>query len=229
MATNGPVLVILLLMFLQRSVHAGQFGLRARVRSVSTRFQLGGSLRAFSSSVDGMEEAGSECAAKLILLELNSQICHHDRLYYGDDAPEISDGEFDALLQRATALESAWPSLEGTLEKLRTVGYKANVKFGTIPHDKRLLSLDNAFTSEGLDKYFTRCAKAVNGSSVVGERDGAGAMLSYVVEPKLDGLSLSLVYKEGRLFSAATRGDGSVGENVTANVINDLFVGHPLD
>jgi DNA ligase (NAD+) len=167
-----------------------------------------------------MEEAGSECAAKLILLELNSQICHHDRLYYGDDAPEISDGEFDALLQRATALESAWPSLEGTLEKLRTVGYKANVKFGTIPHDKRLLSLDNAFTSEGLDKYFTRCAKAVNGSSVVGERDGAGAMLSYVVEPKLDGLSLSLVYKEGRLFSAATRGDGSVGENVTANVIN---------
>ena len=177
-------------------------------------------MRAFSGSVDGVEEVGCDRAAKLILLELNSQICHHDRLYYGDDAPEISDGEFDALLQRATALESAWPSLEGTLEKLRTVGYKANVKFGTIPHDKRLLSLDNAFTSEGLDKYFSRCAKAVNGSSVADDRDDGGAMPSYVVEPKLDGLSLSLVYKQGRLFSAATRGDGSVGENVTANVIN---------
>jgi len=139
--------------------------------------------------------------------ELRERIGHHRRKYYLDDAPEISDAEYDALERELRAIEEAFPDLVTPDSPSLRVGGETSAALPRLRHRAPLLSLDNAFSIDELRAWEERLRRAV--SRLVG---------SYVVEPKIDGLSISVWYREGRLERALTRGDGVVGEDVTANV-----------
>ena len=139
--------------------------------------------------------------------ELRAQIAYHRGKYYRDDAPEISDAEYDALEQALRALETEHPELVTAESPSQSVGGEASEAFINIRHRTPLLSLDNAYAESDLQAWNDRLTRAL----------GRPAGL-YVVEPKIDGFSIALWYRNGRLERAITRGDGTVGEDVTSNV-----------
>ena len=140
---------------------------------------------------------------------LGQEIAEHDRRYYAEDAPSISDAEYDALRQRYEALENRFPELGGEQSLSRKVGARASEKFAKVRHRAPMLSLANAFAEEDVAAFVERIRRFLNLKEDV--------PLAFAAEPKIDGLSLSLRYEEGRLVTAATRGDGIEGEDVTVN------------
>jgi DNA ligase (NAD+) len=139
--------------------------------------------------------------------KLRDTIRRHEHLYYVLDAPEVSDAEFDLLMQELKRLEAAHPELITPDSPTQRVGGKPRQGFVKVAHSRPMLSLDNAFNEEEL-RNWDRRARELAGS----------AKVEYVCELKLDGMSLALTYENGRLARAVTRGDGSVGEDVTSNV-----------
>ena len=137
---------------------------------------------------------------------LRTELARHDRLYHQLDTPEISDGEYDALLAELKALEVKHPELVTPTSPTQKVGAAPSGLFAPVTHSSRLLSLDNAFDAESLDAWYDRVERAL------------GRRPSLVCEPKIDGLSVAVVYEKGRYVRGATRGDGAVGEDVTPNV-----------
>ena len=138
--------------------------------------------------------------------ELAGQIRYHRERYYRDDEPEISDAEFDELVRELSALADRYPELERGDTPLTEVGAPPSATFAPVRHIVPMLSLDNAFAREELAAWYARIERVITDPVV------------FVGEPKLDGLAVSLLYEDGRLARAATRGDGETGEDVTANV-----------
>lgn len=139
---------------------------------------------------------------------LRMEIRHHEYLYYVLDAPEITDAEYDRLMVRLREIESQYPEDVPEDSPTRRVGGKVSPEFTEVRHLTPLLSLNNAFSAEELRAFDERVHNGLP----------EGSKVEYVMEPKIDGLACSLIYEHGRLVRAATRGDGTVGENVTANV-----------
>ncbi|SLN10292.1 DNA ligase [Pseudoruegeria aquimaris] len=140
---------------------------------------------------------------------LAEQIGAANTAYHRDDAPEISDAEYDALKRRNAAIEARFPELKRADSPSDRVGAAPAEGFGKVRHEVAMLSLGNAFTDEDVEEFTARVRKYLNLR--------AADPLDFTAEPKIDGLSLSLRYEDGLLVQAATRGDGQTGENVTAN------------
>lgn len=143
------------------------------------------------------------------LARLAAEIARANRAYHQADAPEISDADYDALKLRNAAIEARFPELKRTDSPSEQVGAAPAEGFAKIRHARPLYSLENAFEAGEVAEFIDRIRRFLN--------LGADAPLAMTAEPKIDGLSLSLRYEDGRLVTAATRGDGEVGENVTAN------------
>ena len=141
---------------------------------------------------------------------LQGEIAEHDRRYHGEDAPIISDAEYDELRRRYTALEEAFPQLASADSSSRKVGAAPSEKFAKVRHRVPMLSLGNIFADEEAEEFCARVRRFLGLSD--------SAPLDVVAEAKIDGLSCSLRYENGELVQAATRGDGYEGEDVTANV-----------
>ncbi|OGR44112.1 MAG: hypothetical protein A2X35_13010 [Elusimicrobia bacterium GWA2_61_42] len=139
---------------------------------------------------------------------LRAEISRHERLYYVSDSPEISDGEFDALMNRLKELEAAHPEFASDDSPTRRVGGERSDTFAPVPHRIPMLSLDNCYSPEEFLEWHARVKKGLNNEP-----------FEMVVEAKIDGLSCSIEYENGRLFRASTRGDGETGEDVTRNVL----------
>jgi DNA ligase (NAD+) len=140
--------------------------------------------------------------------ELVAGIRHHDHCYYVLDRPEITDGEYDALMRELTGIEAAWPDLVTPDSPTQRVAGAPSEKFEKREHVSPLLSLANAFTPADLEEFEGRIRRGL-------DRTGP---LAYTCEPKMDGLSVAITYRDGRFDAAVTRGDGRIGEDVTANV-----------
>ena len=141
---------------------------------------------------------------------LGEEIAAHDRRYYQDDAPTISDADYDALRRRYEALEAEFPRLATKESLTRKVGAPPAEKFAKLKHAVPMLSLGNVFSEEEVREFVARVRRFLGLAE--------DAPLAFTAEPKIDGLSCSLRYEKGRLVSAATRGDGFEGEDVTANI-----------
>lgn len=139
---------------------------------------------------------------------LRKEIRHNEYLYYVLDAPELTDNEYDRLMLRLREIEAAYPDEVPADSPTRRVGGRADSQFTEVRHLAPLLSLGNAFSEAELRAFDERVKAGLPG----------GSKVEYVMEPKIDGLACSLIYENGKLVRAATRGDGTVGENVTANV-----------
>ncbi len=165
-----------------------------------------------SSSASAAGEIGiSEADAANELMRLAKQIARHDLLYHAEDVPEISDAEYDALVRRNAELEAAFPHLIREDSPSRKVGHAvAASPLSKVTHEVRMMSLDNAFSDEEVAEFVARVRRFL--------ALGADEPVLVTAEDKIDGLSCSLRYEKGKLVRAATRGDGQVGEDVTANV-----------
>jgi len=150
------------------------------------------------------QEAAEELAA------LAAEIAAHDRRYYAEDAPTVSDAEYDALRLRNAEIEAAFPELVRADSPSTSVGAAPSGTFAQVRHARPMLSLDNVFSEADLRDFVASVRRFL---ALADDRE-----LSFTAEPKIDGLSMSLRYEEGELVTAATRGDGETGENVTANV-----------
>jgi DNA ligase (NAD+) len=157
-------------------------------------------------AVDKLTE--KDAAAELE--RLAGEIAEHDRRYHGEDAPTISDAEYDALRLRNNAIEARFPKLVRPDSPSHRVGAKASEKFAKVVHARPMLSLDNAFADEDVTDFVARIRRFLG--------LGDDVPLTFTCEPKIDGLSASLRYENGVLVQAATRGDGTEGEDITANV-----------
>jgi len=144
--------------------------------------------------------------AKQRILALRRLIAEHNEAYYQRDAPTVSDAEYDALMRELDALELEHPELADESSPTQRPGAKPAAGFRPAPHLRPMLSLANVFDRVSLEEFAARVKKALPNDEV-----------RYAVEPKLDGLALSLLYEDGLLVRAATRGDGSTGEDVTSN------------
>ncbi|KAB2941857.1 MAG: NAD-dependent DNA ligase LigA [Hyphomicrobium sp.] len=158
--------------------------------------------------------------AEAELRRLAALIRHHDELYYRQDAPEISDAEYDALRRRNDAIEARFPKLVRPDSPSRRIGAAAAEGFGKVRHRVPMLSLGNAFADEDVTDFVERVHRFL--------RVAPDAPLAFMAEPKIDGLSISLRYSGGKLIEAATRGDGMEGENVTRNVMTIGEIPHQL-
>lgn len=150
------------------------------------------------------EEAAAELA------RLAGAIAHHNRLYHAEDAPAISDAEFDALMRRNAAIEAAFPELVRGDSPSRQIGAAPAGHLSKVAHARPMFSLDNGFSEEDVTDFLGRVRRFLNLA--------ADAPVALTAEPKIDGLSCSLRYENGRLVQALTRGDGQIGEDVTENV-----------
>lgn len=156
-----------------------------------------------------MDLFADERAADLAEAEkLRREIRHNEYLYYVLDAPELTDAEYDSLMARLRELEARYPDSIPADSPTQRVGGRASSQFTEVRHLEPLLSLGNVFSAEELRAFDERVQSGLP----------AGSKVEYVMEPKIDGLACSLIYENGKLVRAATRGDGVVGENVTANV-----------
>ncbi len=166
----------------------------------------------------------SEAEAANELMRLAKAIAHHNKRYHAEDAPEISDAEYDALVRRNNELEVAFPHLIRADSPNKAVGAAVEGSpLAKVTHAKRMMSLDNAFSDEDFGDFVRRVRRFLN----LDERES----VYFTVEDKIDGLSCSLRYENGFLVQAATRGDGSIGEDVTENVrtIADIPQRLPLE
>ena len=152
----------------------------------------------------------TEAEAANRLLRLAKEIARHNRAYHDRDAPEISDAGYDALVRENAALEAEFPQLVRADSPSTAVGAAPTSSLAKVTHARAMLSLDNAFSREEVAEFVARVRRFLN--------LGEDAAVALTAEPKIDGLSCSLRYERGRLVQAATRGDGAVGEDVTANV-----------
>ena len=152
----------------------------------------------------------AEDAAAERLAYLAAEIGRHNRLYHDQDAPEIADADYDALVRENAALEAQFPHLVRADSPSKLVGAAPTGHLAKVAHARPMLSLDNAFADEDVEEFVARVRR------FLALADDAEVALT--AEPKIDGLSCSLRYEKGRLTQAATRGDGSIGEDVTANV-----------
>jgi DNA ligase (NAD+) len=152
----------------------------------------------------------TEAEASAELEKLAHEIAHHNRLYHADDAPEISDADYDALVRRNAELERLFPHLVREDSPSRQVGAAPEGPLAKVAHALPMLSLDNAFADDEVADFVARVRRFL--------KLGEGEEVALTAEPKIDGLSCSLRYEKGVLVLAATRGDGAVGEDVTPNV-----------
>ncbi|MDP9127503.1 MAG: NAD-dependent DNA ligase LigA [Pseudomonadota bacterium] len=148
--------------------------------------------------------------ASKALADLAEQIRHHDKMYHAKDAPLISDAAYDALRERYRQLREKFPLLAPKDDPEAKVGAAPAGGFGKITHSAPMLSLNNAFSDDDILDFVNRIRRFLQLAD--------GETLAFMAEPKIDGLSASLRYKDGVLIQAATRGDGTTGENITANV-----------
>jgi DNA ligase (NAD+) len=155
-------------------------------------------------------DALTEAAAKAELKRLAAEIAEHDKHYHQEDAPTVSDADYDALRRRNEAIEARFPQLVRPDSPSNRVGAAPAAKFAEVQHAVPMLSLGNAFATEEVADFVNRVRRFL--------RLPAEEPLDFTAEPKIDGLSCSLRYEGGQLVNAATRGDGLVGEDVTANV-----------
>ncbi|HLL27100.1 MAG TPA: NAD-dependent DNA ligase LigA [Xanthobacteraceae bacterium] len=162
----------------------------------------------------------NEKEAKAEHARLEAEIAGHDRLYYQEDAPKISDADYDALRRRYNAIEARFPNLRTLTSLSQRVGAAPAAKFAKARHALPMLSLGNAFSEEDVRDFVERIRRFLKLS--------ANEPIAFSAEPKIDGLSMSLRYEKGELVTAATRGDGSVGEDVTANIRTLKDVPHKL-
>ena len=153
--------------------------------------------------------------------QLRDLIAYHAARYHRDDDPEIADAEYDALVARLRVLEAEHPEFASEESPTSLVGAAPVAGFDQVVHALRMMSLDNVFSDQELLAWGERVERLVRGA-------GLTQPLRYVCEPKIDGLALSLVYRNGQLRTAATRGDGAVGEDVTANVRTIKSIPHAL-
>ena len=155
--------------------------------------------------------------------ELRAQIAEHDRRYHVEDAPTVSDADYDALVRELRALEEAHPALVTEASPTVRVGAAPSATFAPVTHAVPMMSLDNAFSAEELEAWGERLVRRL-------ADDGSGEA-ALTCELKIDGVAISLRYEGGRLVQAATRGDGRTGEDVTANVatIADIPAELPAD
>jgi DNA ligase (NAD+) len=151
------------------------------------------------------EEAAAELAALAV------EIAHHDAAYHRNDAPEISDAEYDALVRRNRAIEARFPELVRQDSPSRRVGAEAAEGFAKLRHGVPMLSLDNAFGDEDFRQFTASIRRFL--------RLAPDETLEFVAEPKIDGLSVNLTYEDGRFVRGATRGDGTEGEDITDNLL----------
>ena len=147
--------------------------------------------------------------------ELIQEIEAHRHAYYELDQPTVSDGEYDALERELRSLEADHPELAEPESPTQTVGGAVASGFVSVKHRERMMSLDNAFSIEDVEAWLARVSRDA------GEQE-------FVCEPKIDGLSISLTYEDGVLVRGVTRGDGTVGEDVTANVMTIGGLPHRL-
>ncbi|MBQ8333925.1 MAG: NAD-dependent DNA ligase LigA [Clostridia bacterium] len=154
--------------------------------------------------------------------DLRKKIRHAVELYYNQDAPEITDFEYDAMFEELKQLEAAFPEVDVPDSPTHKVGGTASEKFEKVTHPVKMGSLSDVFSEDELTAFLTRTTDALLEYGVPAEE------IVYSVEPKIDGLSVSLTYEGGRLTLGATRGDGTVGENVTENVRTIAGIPHTL-
>ena len=154
----------------------------------------------------------AELAEQITDAQVAPRECPAPVRYYLRDAPTISDAEYDALMRELAALEEAHPDLRTPDSPTQRVGGAFSTDFASVEHLERMMSLDNAFSSEELHAWAERVAREL------GEAGPEAAAPAYLCELKIDGLAIALVYERGRLVRAATRGDGRTGEDVTLNV-----------
>ncbi len=156
---------------------------------------------------EGVPVPGSRDEADLRAEKLRAEIRHHAWRYYALDTPEISDAAYDALVRELEAIEDAYPDLVTADSPTQRIGAPPSEAFAPVTHAQRMYSLDNAMDPGELDAWLERIG-----------RETAGREVAYMCELKIDGSSLALTYEDGMLVRAATRGDGTTGEDVTANV-----------
>jgi len=154
-----------------------------------------------------MERKLTREEAKKRISSLREQIIYHEKKYYVDNEPQISDFEFDRLMAELKRLEEAFPELITPDSPTRRVGEKPAEGFPTVEHLRPMLSIDNCYDVEGLKEFDERIRKLLPGEKI-----------DYVTELKIDGLSMSILYRNGRYHQAVTRGDGFRGDDVTAQV-----------
>jgi len=162
----------------------------------------------------------TEKTATTELRRLARVIAHHDMLYHQKDAPEISDAEYDALVRRNRAIEARFPELQRKDSPSRRVGAAPAEGFTKIAHRQPMLSLDNAFTREDVADFLQRIRRFLGLK--------ADDAIPLAVEPKIDGLSANLRYENGVFVQGATRGDGAIGEDITANLRHVADIPHKL-
>lgn len=160
--------------------------------------------------------------ARSRIAELRKTIEHHAKLYYENDAPEISDYEYDALFRELTELEEAYPELATADSPTHRVGGTASEKFAKVTHPVKMGSLTDVFNLDELRAFLTKTIDALLEDGVPAEE------IRFTVEPKIDGLSVCLTYENGKLVLGATRGNGTVGENVTENIAVIDAIPHTL-
>ncbi|HWL15095.1 MAG TPA: NAD-dependent DNA ligase LigA, partial [Opitutus sp.] len=156
-------------------------------------------------------------AARKRIAELRSQIARHDELYYRQARPEIADFDYDILKRELADLEREWPELTTGVSPTAQVGDDRTEGFQVYRHRERMMSLDNTYSEDELREFYARLVRDL-------ERED----LAFVVEPKIDGLAVSLTYEKGKLVRAVTRGNGVEGDDITANALTIKTLPHEL-
>ncbi|MBQ7922709.1 MAG: NAD-dependent DNA ligase LigA [Clostridia bacterium] len=169
-----------------------------------------------------MQDKNNTAGIQARMEELRQKIAYHADLYYNKDNPEISDYEYDALFRELTELEEANPQFASADSPTRNVGGNASEKFSKVIHPVKMGSLTDVFDEAELRAFLERTVQALKDEGVPAEE------ILFTVEPKIDGLSVGLTYEKGKLQLGATRGNGTVGENVTENIAVISTIPHTL-